>query len=231
MSTTSLSVLSGMFYDPTTAFARLKTRSSSWLPLIAITLGTLLVYWWYYQTVDFSWLMDRTLAAKPDLTPEQRESTRSLMSPNVITRVSLVATLIITPLSFAVFAIYYSIVGKVTDTGLRYRDWFAFCVWTAVPRLLLLPLMAFQILTSDGRVALEDLSMVSFNTLFLHLPSSNPWAGLASGIDLSVVWSCVLAILGLRVWTGRSMGTCIVLCLLPLVLIYGVWAAGIVMFG
>ncbi|MBQ5949406.1 YIP1 family protein [Massilia sp. ST3] len=231
MSATPLSIMSGMFFDPSTAFDRLRARTSSWLPLIAVTLGTALVYWWYYQTVDFGWLVDHTLAANPDFTDEQRESTRSMMTPAFITNSSLAATLIVTPISFAVFAIYYSIVGKITDTGLRYRDWFAFCVWTSVPRLLLLPLMAFQILTSDGRVAPEDLSMVSINTLFLQLPNSHPWAGFAAGLDLSVLWSCVLAVLGLRVWTGRSTGACIALCLLPLAIVYGGWAAKILVFG
>jgi hypothetical protein len=227
MSQSAFNILLEMFYDAKPAFAAIRLKSRVWLPLIAITLGTTALYYWYYQTVDFSWLMDHMLAATPDLTADQREATRAMMTPAMVQWSALGASLIITPLMFAIFALYYLIAGNFMGSEIKYDKWFAFCVWTGVPRLLTYPLMAWQIVHSKGQVALEDLSMVSLNALFLHLPNSDSWASFASGIDLTVIWQCVLAVIGLAVWTGRGLGACIVITLLPLALIYGAWAAKI----
>jgi hypothetical protein len=54
------------------AFAAVRVKPWLWWPLAAITLGTAALYYWYYATVDFNWLMERTLAASPDLSADQR---------------------------------------------------------------------------------------------------------------------------------------------------------------
>ena len=94
-----------------------------------------------------------------------------------------------------------------------------------------MPLMALQIMTSGGRVAMEDLSMVSLNFLLLHLPVGHPWAGFFNSLDVPLLWSIVLTVIGLRVWTGRSLATCITVSVLPLVVIFGLWAAKIALFA
>lgn len=231
MSASAPAIMAEMFYDSRQSFARLADKSPVLLPLLAVTLGTALMYYWYFATVDFDWLVNHTLAASPDLTAQQREATREMLTLPMLMWSTVGMTLVLTPLLFALFAGYYLLAAKFLGSELGYGKWFALCVWTAVPRLLVLPLMALQILTSDGQIALEDLSMVSLNTLLLQLPNSNPWAALAAGIDLTIVWSCVLAVSGLRAWTGRSLGTCVFVVLFPLVLVYGLWAAKIAAFS
>jgi hypothetical protein len=88
-----------------------------------------------------------------------------------------------------------------------------------------------QIMTSGGRLAPEDLNMVSLNYLLFHLPASHAWASLAGNIDLTSFWTIALAAIGLKAWTGRSMGTCATVAVLPYLLVYGLWAAKIVIFG
>ncbi|HEY0589713.1 MAG TPA: YIP1 family protein [Pseudoduganella sp.] len=220
-----------MFYEPGKAFTALREKSHAWLPLLALMIGSAAMMYWYFQTVDFPWMMEQTAAANPDLTDEQREAMKSMMSPATMTWTTLGGILIGTPLIYAVYALYFLLAGKFLGSEISYGKWFALTVWTSLPRLLVLPLMALQIMTSGGRVAMEDLSMVSLNFLLFQLPAGHPWAGLLSNIDLPLLWSAALTVVGLRVWTGRSLATCITIAVLPLALIFGVWAAKIALFA
>jgi hypothetical protein len=50
-------------------------------------------------------------------------------------------------------------------------------------------------------------------------------------MDLTMFWSIVLAVIGLKAWTGRSTGTCVTVAILPYLIIYGLWAAKIAFLG
>ncbi|MGZ8294301.1 MAG: YIP1 family protein [Telluria sp.] len=216
-----------IFVEPSKAFASIRERSHTWLPLLAVMIGTALMFYWYFQTVDSAWLMNHTLASQPDLTEAQREAAQSMMSPSTMGWMSIGGVLVGTPLVYAVYALYYLLAGKFLGSDISFGKWFALTAWISLPRLLVLPLMAMQIMTSGGQVPMEDLTMTSLNFLVFHLPMSHPWAGLLSNIDLTLVWTVVLSVIGLRVWTNRSLATCITVTLLPLVVIYGLWAAKI----
>lgn len=227
MSDNAAAISLQMFYEPSKAFANLRQNSRAWLPLLLIIVSTALMFWWYYATVDHNWLVDNTLAANPDMNDAQREATRKMMSSDTMSWFAIGGVVVATPVIYALYALYYLLAGKFMGSDIGYGKWFALTAWTSLPRLLVLPLMAMQIMTSGGQVAMEDLSMTSLNFLLFQLPSSHPWAGLANNIDLTMVWSVALAVIGLRVWTGRSIATCVTVSLLPLVLIYGGWAAKI----
>jgi hypothetical protein len=143
----------------------------------------------------------------------------------------LVVAVVSVPAGCAVHALYLTIASKAAGVSREFRDWFAFSAWTSVPNLLLLPLMAFQIVTSGGQIALEDLSIASINALVFHLPYTHPWAGLTGYIDLALIWSIVLTATGLRIWTGCRTVTCLILAIFPVALVAGAWAVSIVVFG
>jgi len=65
---------------------------------------------------------------------------------------------------------------------------------------------------------------VTLNQLLFHLPTANPWAGLLNAINLTSIWATVVAVIGLRQWTGKRLGTSIFIVLLPQLVIYGGWA-------
>lgn len=220
-----------IFIEPSKAFAAIRERSHTWLPLLAVTLGCAAMIWWYFQTVDFAWLMNHTLSAQPDLTDEQRQAAQGMMSQSTMGWMAIAGTLIGTPLIYAVYALYYLLAGKFLGSDISFGKWFALTAWISLPRLLVFPLMAMQIMTSGGQVAMEDLTMTSLNFLVFQLPQSHPWAGFLSNIDLPMLWTVVLSVIGLRVWTNRSLATCITVTLLPLVIIFGIWAAKIAMFS
>jgi uncharacterized membrane protein YagU involved in acid resistance len=188
------------------------------------------MYWWV-TTVDFGWLREHMLAAEGTAKPEQRAAMERFLTPTSMLWSSSIGAVVGTLAVLAVSALYYLVASKFMGVDIGYGKWFGFSVWTSVPRLLTLPLSALQIVTSHGRLAPEDLNMVSLNYLMFHLPLSHPWASLLGSLDLSSLWSIVLAVIGLKAWTGRSTGTCVLVALLPYVIVYGLWAAKIAFFG
>lgn len=101
MSTNAAAISLQMFYEPGKAFAALRDKSRAWLPLLAIMGGSAAIMYWYFQTVDFTWMIDQTAANTPDLTAEQREAMQKVMSPAVMTWSTLGGILIGTPIVYA----------------------------------------------------------------------------------------------------------------------------------
>jgi hypothetical protein len=231
MATQALFDIGNVMMDPTPTFARLKGKSSAWLPLLILIVLSLGIMYWWISTLDFPWFVDHLVASQPKATPEARAAMEKFMTPTSMLWSSSIGAVFGTLVALALSALYYLVAGKVIDAPLGFGKWFGFAVWTSVPRLLTIPLSALQIATSHGRLAPEDLNMASLNYLVFHLPITHPWASLVGSIDLTMFWSIVLAVLGLKAWTGRSTATCVTVALLPYAIIYGLWAAKIAFFG
>ena len=231
MATQALFDIGNVILEPTPTFARLKDKTRAWLPLfILIALSVGIMVWWI-STLDFPWLVEHMVAAQPKATPEVRAAMAKFMTPTSMMWSSVIGAVLGTVVAMAVSALYYLVAGKIMGVPIGFGKWFGFSVWTSVPRLLTVPLSALQIMTSNGRLAPEDLNMASLNFLVFHLPASHPWAGLVGSMDLTMFWSVVLAVLGLKAWTGRSTGTCVTVAVLPYLIIYGLWAAKIAFLG
>ena len=231
MATQPLFDIGNVILAPSPTFARLKDKPRPFIPLLVLILLTLAVSCWYVSTLDFAWFREHMLATQGPMKPEARAAMAQFLTPKTMMWSSGAGAVLGTPLVCAVVALYYLLAGKVMGTGIGYGKWFGFAVWTAIPRLLTVPLSALQILTSGGRLAPEDMNMVSLNYLLLHLPASSPWFGFATNLDLTSIWSIALAVLGLKAWTGRSTGACVTAAVLPYVLVYGIWAAKIAFLG
>jgi hypothetical protein len=223
--------IGNVILEPTPTFVRMKEKTSAWLPLLALILLTLGVTYWWISTADFAWLREHLMAAQLSAKPEARAAMEKVITPTMMLWTSAAGVVFVTPTLFALTAWYYLMAAKVMGNPIGYGKWFSFVAWVSVPRLLVLPLMAFQVATSHGRLAPEDMNMVSLNYLLFHLPATSPWASLAGNLDLATFWSAGLAALGLKAWTGRTMGTCAFVAALPYVIVYGLWAAKIAVFG
>jgi hypothetical protein len=223
--------IGNVILEPTPTFVRLKEKTSAWLPLLALILLTLGITYWWISTADFAWLREHLIATQATVKPEARAAMEKVITPTMMLWSSAAGAVLGTPALFALTAWYYLMAAKIMGNPIGYGKWFSFVAWVSVPRLLVIPLMAFQIATSHGRLAPEDMNMVSLNYLLFHLPSSTPWATLASNLDLATFWSAALAALGLKAWTGRTMGTCVLVAVLPYLIVYGLWTAKIAVFG
>jgi hypothetical protein len=231
MATQPLFDIGNVILAPSPTFARLKDKPRPFIPLLVLILLTLGVTYWYVSTLDFAWFREQMLTSRGPVKAAERAAMEQFLTPTAMMWSSGLGILLGTPVLYMLTALYYLLAGKVMGTGIGFGKWFGFAVWTSIPRLLALPLSALQIMTSGGRLSLEDTNMVSLNYLLLHLPASSPWFGLATNLDLTSVWSIALAVIGLKAWTGRSTGTCVTVAVLPYVLVYGIWAAKIAFFG
>jgi len=231
MATQPLFDIGNVILAPSPTFARLKDKPRPFIPLLVLILLTLAVSCWYVSSLDFAWFREHMLAAQGPMKPEARAAMAQFLTPKTMMWSSGAGAVLGTPLICAIVALYYLLAGKVMGTGIGYGKWFGFAVWTSIPRLLTVPLSVLQILTSGGRLAPEDMNMVSLNYLLLHVPMSSPWFGFATNLDLSSVWSIALAVLGLKAWTGRSTAACVTVAVLPYAVVYGIWAAKIAFLG
>jgi hypothetical protein len=231
MATQAFFDIGNVILAPSPTFARLKDKPRPWVPLLLLVVLTLGVSYWYISTLDFSWFREHMLAARGSIKPEERAALEHFLTPKTMMWSSGAGAVLGAPVLCALAALYYLLAAKVMGTGIGYGKWFGFAVWTSIPRLLALPLSALQIVTSGGRLAPEDMNMVSLNYLLLHVPMSNPWFGFATNLDLTSLWAIALAAIGLKAWTGRSAAACVTVAVLPYALIYGIWAAKIAFIG
>jgi hypothetical protein len=231
MATQPLFDIGNVILAPSPTFARLKDKPRPFIPLLVLILLRLAVSCWYVSSLVFERFREHMLAAQGNMQPEQRAAMAQFFTPKTMMWSSGAGAVLGTPLICAVVALYYLLAGKVMGTGIGYGKWFGFAVWTSIPRLLTVPLSVLQILTSGGRLAPEDMNMVSLNYLLLHVPMSSPWFGFATNLDLTSVWSIALAVLGLKAWTGRSTAACVTVAVLPYAVVYGIWAAKIAFLG
>ncbi len=226
-----ITVMGQIFYEPKSAFEALKEKPRAWVPLLTLIVLSAAIMYWYYASVDFGWMVQKMLSANPKLDDAARAAAEKAMSRNMLMYGSLAGVVIGTPIVMAIYSVYMLLASKFTGSDIGFGKWFAFSAWSSIPKLIGLPLMALQIMTSKGQLALDQLNMLSLNFLLFQLPLTHKWASLANSLDVTMVWSAIVSVIGLRVWTQRSTTTCVTIVCLPLVVIYGLWACKIAFLG
>ena len=131
-----------LFVEPGKAMEAVRARSMLVLPLVLLLVGTAAVQLWYYQTVDFPWLLDHMFGAQSGMDPDQAEAAKKFMTPGMMAGSSVAGTLIVLPLMLLLQAVYLLLAARVVGNDLPFGKWFAFATWTSVPSLLLIPVMA-----------------------------------------------------------------------------------------
>lgn len=196
-----------------------------WLPLGIVLLAMVGFWTWYYQTVDFAWLVDHFLTQSGrDMTPEQMEAARGFMSPLSMTIQSLVAVVVITLLMLAIVALYLHIVAKVSgNRELEYGRWFSLAAWTSFPTILIVAGMALNYgLSGSGHIPPETLAVTNLANL-LGLDMGEPgWQRALGSFDIIMLWEIFLLGLGVSMYLKKSLAAGIVIAAVPTVLFYGI---------
>ncbi|KQZ43329.1 YIP1 family protein [Duganella sp. Root1480D1] len=217
--------LTQVFYEPSAAFAALKERPRAWLPLLLLYVCSISILVWYFQTVDWDWMMSN--AFPPDMSADQRAAAGKSMTRGVMMGMGVAGVVAGTLVIYSLMGFYFWLAGKLASMELSFKSGFSLAVWASLPGLIGVPLMALQIATGKGQLAFEQADMLSLNFLLVHAAPHTPWVGIASALKLTDIWVFVLTMTGLRAWTGKSGVTCAVIAALPYVLIYGCWSAWI----
>lgn len=197
-----------------------------WAPLLLVIGAAIVVWTWYYQTVDFSWLSDQLLS-QGNLSAEQREAARGFMSPGKSLGFTIAATVIITFVVYALQALYLVLASRIMgESEIGFGQWFSLTAWTRLPNLLAILGMAIAYgMASGTQVGPSALSVLSLNALLFHLPMGHAAFSLANSITLTLIWSLGLLTFGVMRWLNRSAITALSIVVAPYVVIYGCWAA------
>jgi hypothetical protein len=211
-----------MFSSPAKAFAAVRDTPVFALPMWLLLLGTLATTAWYYAIVDIAWLQEQQ-AEMANVPAAQREQ-----MPNV-PRAVYIGTAIASPIVLAIFmvigALYFMLAGAITNVRFSFKQWFAFSWWAASPAIIaFIPSILILATTQTTEIHLGALQPLSLNELIFHRPPDEPGSSFLQALGLVQVVAAWLTVIGVKVWSGRSMLFSVVFGLLPSILIYGVWA-------
>ncbi len=212
--------------DPQGTFSALEQKPRWLFSLSLLVLSNLAIWIYYYQVVDFDWLQTFLVSSNPDIrTGNERAQALHFLQRGNLVRMACLGVLIGIPLMCLISATYYSLVGKLMGVDERFPAWYGFVVSTAFPGILSVPVMLGAVLMSDGRIAPEQMNLLSINSLFFDGNAEAPFKGLMDALNLTTLWSVALAGYGLRQWSGRSWWLCLFVALLPMAMMYGAWLA------
>lgn len=222
------SVFINIIVAPAQALNSLREQPRAWFPLLLLAGVWIALWFWYYQAVDYAWLIDHMIAVETRTAPadQQEAITRSIskLKPGALIILSSLLVIAVLLLVSVLTSGYLVIVSAILDHDYRFRHWFSLTLWTSIPSLFSIMVMALNfMLTQGGRVAPENLNPLTFGNL-LGLKDGHRYGTLLDSIDLSTLWTYGLLALGFRLWTQRSWAQSLLIVLIPFLAIYGIWA-------
>ncbi len=221
-----------MLFDPRRAFAAALAKKVRTLlfPLVLAILCTALLNVFYFYHVDLPWLRDQMVAtmAKP-----QRDAALPFLTRGRLIGLSLFGVVFLAFVVNLGRAFIYWIVLKVRGgDSQRFMRLFAVVMWSTAPLALILPAGMLNVLIApEGKLAGNDVNPVSLNQLIFHLPAGGGWGQLLSTFSLINLWEIALIAIGLQLMANLRLSTAILIAFAPDVVVYGLWAIGLVVGG
>ncbi|MBT8046844.1 MAG: hypothetical protein HKN57_13100 [Xanthomonadales bacterium] len=231
MAGNSYSVLNAMVdivASPSKALDEIKPHTSwLWWPLlitIALTCG-LLSY--FYNWVDFPWLVEETIRQMPaENRAEAADAVRTFMQPSTSMWTSVAAIVVVTFIVYLLQSTYLHLANKVTTgSEVGFGQWFSLSAWTGFVSVFgALAGFIVMLMADSNQLSAESLQVLSFNSLLLHAAPGEPWFRWASSWGIINLWTIFLLSMGFARWTGSTIVKSAVIAALPWVAIFGIWA-------
>lgn len=198
-----------------------------WWPLLITLLLASGLMAYYYNWVDFPWLVEETIRQIPaENRAESAEMIRSFMQPGRSMWTTVIAIVIMSFVIYAIQSVYLHLANKlITGSEIGYGQWFSFSVWTTFVGIFGALAAFVVIFTADSnQLSQQSLQVLSMNSLFVHASAGDPWFTWASSLTLVHFWTLFLMSIGFARWTGAAMVKSTIIACLPWVLIFGIWA-------
>jgi hypothetical protein len=222
---TTVGVLTNIFAAPATAFAAIKERPNPWVPLLIMIVGTFAVQFTYMQAVDLPWLIDQQLQqAGADITEEQRNqavNATTQVPASVLGAIQGVTGGLAILIIYALVALYYTGVSFALNDKTKYQQWLALIAWCSLPGVFGLIASFVNLQVTDARfLPATELNPLSFGSLLaLETQGATVVESILMQLDVTVLWSVVLQILGYQAFTQRSIVTSTVVVFGPVAVI------------
>lgn len=224
-----INALSDIVFSPGRALDHIKEHTAwLWWPLLINLAVTMAAFIWFYQWVDFDWLVDQTIAQVPPADRADAEGAiRGFMSPGKSTLITALAIVVMTLLIYTIQSVYLNLVNKFASSeNIGFGQWFSFSTWTAFVAVFGALGMFITMGLADNNLLREDqLAPLTMNALFLHAGPGDPWFAWGNSLSLINFWMLGLMTIGFSRWTGSGLLKSAIVVSLPWVLIFGVWAA------
>jgi hypothetical protein len=219
----NLQMIAALATSPRQAFESIAQKPRWLFPFLVVLVSTLVLTIWYYAKVDLAWLVDeqlRTNARAAALPEEQREQIVARMNPAVIMWSSVIGVVLILVVLRVLEATWYTLAGKVMNVERSFRQWFSLANWTSLPSVIaVVPALLALAMASGNQIDPGVLQPLSLNELFFHRKAGESGYQLLSNLSLVSLIGMVLAIIGVRTWSGRSWLFASLFVLLPLILL------------
>jgi len=215
--------------SPTRALDEIREHTPwFWAPLLLIMLLTSAGFAYYFSWVDFDWLVEETIRGlPPESRAEAAPGVRGFMSPTSSIAITIASVVFVSFLVYALFAAYVHLVAKITTSAeVGFGQWFSLNVWASFPSIINgIAIFVVILLADSNQLGQQELTPLSFNALFIQAEPGEPWFNWGNSVNLIQIWTTFLLGLGFARWTGSSLIKGLAVAALPLVLIYGIWAA------
>lgn len=218
-----MSHLIDIFLQPSNVFADLKAKPTFMLPLLLVTLTTAAMMLSYFLQVDPEWYLDNTLrAAGNDVTAAEAAQAKKMMpGAQMMAYITSITTIVFAVVATAVYALYFTLAGKVTGTTTSFKQGLSLSAWANMPVLLGMVASLVGVLTMQPQTSLESLMLLNADPLLVQLPADSAWKSFATSFNLLSLWAVFLTALGWRTWGRTGWTQAIVVGALPTLIIYG----------
>jgi hypothetical protein len=231
MSENSYSVFNAMtdiVASPAKALDEVKSHTSwLWWPLLTSVFLAAGLFFYYYNWVDFPWLVEETIRqTPPERRAESADAIRKFMSVNTTMMTTIAAIVIMTMLIYTIQAAYLHLANKLTTGAeISFGQWFSLASWSSFVGVFG-TIAAFVVIfmADSNQLAQTDLQPLSLNSLLLHASPGTPWFTWASSLSLINIWMIYLLCTGYSRWTGSGAAKSLIIAALPYLLIFGIWA-------
>ena len=227
-SSSAFSGLIDMITDPAKAMRAADNHPKRmWLPFILSIVLPCIFVAYYFSVVDMEWMFQQTQAQAIANGGEMPDEARAFMTSGIMMGSALAGTVIVVSIMTAISAVYFLMVSKFTTEDTRgFGAWFSMSAWAGVPGILaaLLMIIYFAV-AGNSQMGMEDVTFFSLNSLAMHYPSGSPQAGFYNAITPFMLWSLFLLAVGLKTWTGRTMGKSLMIAAAPYVVMFGIYGA------
>lgn len=198
-----------------------------WWPLLVSILLAAGLFIFYYNWVDFPWLVEETIRQLPaENRAEAAEGVRQFMQPGRQMWMTIIAVVIMTLVIYTIQATYLHLANKITTSAdISFGGWFSFTAWANFVNVFgTLAAVATILLADSNQLTTQALAALSINSLLLHASPGDAWFTWASSLTLIHFWVLFLMSIGFARWTDTAMAKSSIIVVLPWLLIFGIWA-------
>ncbi len=208
--------------SPREAFDSISVSPRGLFPLLIVISTSLLVTAYYFSVLDLSWWIDDTLK-QAKLSGDELEVARETMGSmgrGAVFAMGGVATVFFTALMILVQSIYISLTAAVMGSDYRFKHWFALAAWSATPYLISSVAIAVNVsLHPNGQLGSYSLDPTNLVVLGLSIEG---YESLLRSINLPMLWSLGLIVIGFGQWQKISLGRSALIMLAPYAVLVGI---------